>query len=108
MKKTLPTLIYDEADTGISGEIALQMARMMRSMAKAHQIICITHLPQVAAAGNQHFRIFKEETEAVTESKMVMMNQEERKLNLASMLSGNLAGTAAVQNAEELLNSFGD
>ncbi|MFN5218335.1 MAG: DNA repair protein RecN [Sphingomonadales bacterium] len=106
MKKTLPTLIYDEADTGISGEIALQMARMMRSMAKAHQIICITHLPQVAAAGNQHFRIFKEETEAVTESKMVMMNQEERKLNLASMLSGNLAGTAAVQNAEELLNSF--
>lgn len=108
IKKTLPTLIYDEADTGISGEIALQMARMMRNMATAHQIICITHLPQVAAAGNHHFRIFKEETEAVTESKMVMMNSEERKSHLASMLSGNLASNAAVENAEELLKLFRD
>lgn len=108
MKKTLPTLIYDEADTGISGEIALQMARMMREMAQKHQLICITHLPQVAAAGNTHFRIFKEETEAVTESKMVMLNNDERSQHLAFMLSGNTAGEAALGNAAELMQLFTD
>jgi DNA repair protein RecN (Recombination protein N) len=108
MKKTLPTLIYDEADTGISGEIALQMARMMRNMAMAHQLICITHLPQVAAAGNCHFRIFKEETEAFTESKITLLNSDERILHLAYMLSGSTAGSAAVGNAHELLKMFAD
>jgi len=108
MKKTLPTLIYDEADTGISGEIALQMARMMRNMAMAHQLICITHLPQVAAAGNNHFRIFKEESEAFTESKMTLLNSDERTQQLAYMLSGSTAGTAAVGNANELIQMFAD
>jgi len=108
MKKTLPTLIYDEADTGISGEIALQMARMMRNMAMAHQLICITHLPQVAAAGNNHFRIFKEESEAFTESKMTLLNSDERTQQLAYMLSGSTAGTAAVGNANELIQLFAD
>ncbi|NBP05590.1 MAG: DNA repair protein RecN [Bacteroidetes bacterium] len=108
MKKTLPTLIYDEADTGISGEIALQMARMMRNMAMAHQLICITHLPQVAAAGNCHFRIFKEESEAFTESKITLLNSDERILHLAYMLSGSTAGSAAVGNAHELLKMFAD
>lgn len=108
MKKTLPTLIYDEADTGISGEIALQMARMMRNMAMAHQLICITHLPQVAAAGNNHFRIFKEESEAFTESKMTLLNSDERTQQLAYMLSGSTAGTAAVGNASELIQLFAD
>lgn len=106
MKKILPTLIYDEADTGISGEIALQMARMMREMGHEHQLICITHLPQVAAAGNTHFRIFKEETEAVTESKMVLLNNDERAHHLAFMLSGNKAGEAALGNAAELMQLF--
>ncbi|MEK0420847.1 MAG: hypothetical protein RLZZ161_698 [Bacteroidota bacterium] len=108
MKKTLPTLIYDEADTGISGEIALQMARMMRNMAMAHQLICITHLPQVAAAGNCHFRIFKEESEAFTESKITLLNSDERIQHLAYMLSGSTAGSAAVGNAHELLKMFAD
>lgn len=108
MKKTLPTLIYDEADTGISGEIALQMARMMRNMSQGHQLICITHLPQVAAAGNIHFRIFKEETEALTESKMALLNTDERVQHLAYMLSGNTPGTAAINNATELLQLFAD
>lgn len=108
MKKTLPTLIYDEADTGISGEIALQMARMMRNMAMGHQLICITHLPQVAAAGNSHYRIFKEETEDFTESKMALLNNDDRIQHLAYMLSGSTAGTAAVGNARELLQLFTD
>ena len=108
MKKTLPTLIYDEADTGISGEIALQMARMMRNMAMAHQLICITHLPQVAAAGNCHFRIFKEESEAFTESKITLLNSDERIQHLAYMLSGSTAGSAAVGNAHELRKMFAD
>jgi DNA repair protein RecN (Recombination protein N) len=108
MKKTLPTLIYDEADTGISGEIALQMARIMRNMAMAHQLICITHLPQVAAAGNCHFRIFKEESEAFTESKITLLNSDERIQHLAYMLSGSTAGSAAVGNAHELLKMFAD
>ena len=106
IKKTLPTLIYDEADTGISGEIALQMARMMRNMAMGHQLICITHLPQVAAAGNSHFRIFKEESEAFTESKITLLNSDERIQQLAYMLSGSTAGTAAVGNAHELIQMF--
>jgi len=108
MKKTLPTLIYDEADTGISGEIALQMARMMRHMAPGHQLICITHLPQVAAAGNSHFRILKEESEEFTESKITLLNSDEIIHQLAYMLSGSTAGTAAVGNANELLQMFAD
>ncbi len=108
MKRTLPTLIYDEADTGISGEIALQMARMMRNMAGGHQLICITHLPQVAAAGNCHFRIFKEETESFTESKMALLNTDERIQHMGYMLSGTVAGTAALDNARELLALFND
>jgi len=108
MKKTLPTLIYDEADTGISGEIALQMARMMRNMATGHQLICITHLPQVAAAGNSHFRILKEESEEFTESKITLLNSDEIIHQLAYMLSGSTAGTAAVGNANELLQMFAD
>jgi DNA repair protein RecN (Recombination protein N) len=108
IKKTLPTLIYDEADTGISGEIALQMARMMRKMAQEHQLICITHLPQVAAAGKNHFRIFKEESEELTESKMVLLENDERIQHLAAMLSGNTAGAAALGNAHELLRLFAD
>jgi len=108
MKKTLPTLIYDEADTGISGEIALQMARMMRNMSQGHQLICITHLPQVAAAGNTHFRIFKQETEALTESKMVVLKDDEKMQHLAFMLSGNTAGEAALGNAAELIQLFTD
>jgi DNA repair protein RecN (Recombination protein N) len=71
-------------------------------------LICITHLPQVAAAGNTHFRIFKEETEAVTESKMVMLNNDERLQHLAFMLSGNTAGEAALGNAAELMQLFTD
>jgi DNA repair protein RecN (Recombination protein N) len=108
MKKTLPTLIYDEADTGISGEIALQMARMMRDMSMGHQLICITHLPQVAAAGISHYRIYKEETEDFTESKMALLSPDERTQHLAYMLSGSTAGTAAVGNARELLQLFTD
>jgi DNA repair protein RecN (Recombination protein N) len=108
MKKTLPTLIYDEADTGISGEIALQMARMMRNMSLGHQLICITHLPQVAAAGISHYRIYKEEKEDFTESKMALLSPDERTQHLAYMLSGSTAGTAAVGNARELLQLFTD
>lgn len=108
MKKTLPTLIYDEADTGISGEVALQMARMMRNMAVGHQLICITHLPQVAAAGNSHFRIFKEESASFTESKLTMLNHDERIHHMGYMLSGTTAGTAALDNARELLDMFRD
>lgn len=100
----LPTIIFDEIDTGVSGRVAEQMACIMRDMGDTHrQVICITHLPQIAACGTTHYKVIKEETETGTVSIMKQLNAEERINEIAQMLSGNDISKAAIDNAKTLL-----
>ena len=100
----LPTIIFDEIDTGVSGKIAEQMARMMDEMGRSdRQVISITHLPQIAALGTTHYKVYKEETALGTKSHMQMLSLEERVNEIAQMLSGSDVTAAAIQNAKELL-----
>lgn len=104
-KMALPTLIFDEIDTGISGEVALQMVRMMQEIAKNHQVICITHLPQVAAKGEVHFFVFKDHSAEKTISKVKELTSEERVHELAKMIAGANPSAAAQASAKELLTN---
>lgn len=100
----LPTIIFDEIDTGVSGRVAEQMAHIMREMGDTHrQVICITHLPQIAAYGTTHYKVVKEETETGTVSLMQQLNEDERIKEIAQMLSGNDISEAAIDNAKSLL-----
>lgn len=100
----LPTIIFDEIDTGVSGRVAEQMAHIMRDMGKANrQVICITHLPQIAAAGSTHYKVAKQETEQGTVSMMTQLSDEQRITEIAQMLSGSDVSQAAVDNAKSLL-----
>lgn len=100
-----PTIIFDEIDTGVSGAIAAKMAQLMKEMAQAgRQVISITHLPQIAAAGNAHYKVEKRETAEGTKSHMRRLSEEERVKEIAAMLSGDNITDAALQNARELLN----
>ena len=102
-KMALPTLIFDEIDSGISGEVALQMVRMMQEIAKNHQVICITHLPQVAAKGEVHFFVYKDHSAEKTISKVKQLTAEERIHELAKMIAGANPSLAAQASAKELL-----
>ena len=100
----LPTIIFDEIDTGVSGKIAEKMAEMMREMGQAErQVISITHLPQIAAMGSHHYRVSKEETAQGTTSSMHLLNDEERVREIAQMVSGSDVSEAAIANAKALL-----
>lgn len=100
----LPTIIFDEIDTGVSGRVAEQMAKIMYEMGESgRQVICITHLPQIAAMGTTHYRVSKRETQQETTSHMVSLPQKERILEIAQMLSGNDISDAAIENAKSLL-----
>ena len=101
---SLPTLIFDEVDTGISGEAARQVAGLLRKLSEYHQVICITHQPQVAARGTKHFYVFKGEdgTGRIT-TKVRELAQDERVLSIARMIGGEKPSDAAVQNARELM-----
>ena len=100
----LPTIIFDEIDTGVSGKIAEQMAQMMAEMGRNdRQVISITHLPQIAALGTTHYKVYKEETLQGTTSSMQMLTADERVGEIAQMLSGSDVSAAAIQNAKELL-----
>lgn len=102
-KMALPTLIFDEIDTGISGEVALQMVRMMKEISKKHQVICITHLPQVAAKGDRHYFVFKDNQSERTVSKIKLLDDSERVEELAKMIAGSNPSSSAVESARELL-----
>ena len=102
-KMALPTLIFDEIDSGISGEVALQMVRMMQVIAQNHQVICITHLPQVAAKGAVHFFVYKDHSAEKTISKVKQLTEEERVHELAKMIAGANPSPAAQASAKELL-----
>ncbi len=101
--KGLPTIIFDEIDTGVSGDIATQMATIMREMSTHRQIIAITHLPQIAALGEQHYKVYKADTDKRTETHISRLNDEERITEIATMLSGNTPSSAAIENAKQLL-----
>ena len=100
----LPTIIFDEIDTGVSGKMAEKMAEMMKDMGShGRQVISITHLPQIAALGNNHYKVEKKETSQGTTSSMKALTADERILEIAQMLSGSDVSEAAIQNAKELL-----
>lgn len=102
--RNLPTVIFDEIDTGVSGTIAEKMAKVMQQMAANCQVICITHLPQIAALGEQHYRVYKSETDKGTASHIVRLTTDERIREVANMLSGAEMTEAAINNAKALLN----
>lgn len=100
----LPTIIFDEIDTGVSGKVAEQMAKMMREMGNSNrQVISITHLPQIAALGTTHYKVYKEDSNGTTSSHMIMLDHDQRVTEIAQMLSGSDITQAAVDNAKELL-----
>ncbi|MFG6427916.1 DNA repair protein RecN [Lepagella muris] len=103
----LPTVIFDEVDTGVSGEIADKMGDMMRRMGREMQVLAITHLPQVASKGDSHFKVYKTDNETRTVSHVRMLDKEERIRELAAMLSGKTINDAALLNARTLLKNVG-
>lgn len=101
--KTLPTIIFDEIDTGVSGDIADRMGEVMKSMSEHLQVITITHLPQVAGKGNAHFKVYKQDDEQDTKTHIVLLEHEERINEIARMLSGSTITKEAINNAKILI-----
>lgn len=99
----LPTIIFDEVDTGVSGEIAHKMGEMMKEISDNIQVITITHLPQVAVKGNQHYKVYKDDVEDSTYTSLCRLTDEERVNEIARMLSGKEIDSAAINNAKSLL-----
>jgi DNA repair protein RecN (Recombination protein N) len=102
-RTAMPTLILDEIDTGISGEVAIKLGNMMKAMSKKHQIITITHLPQIAAKGEAHYFVYKDNSAAKTISAIKLLGQKDRVEEIAKMIGGANPTRVALQNAEELL-----
>ena len=100
----LPTIIFDEIDSGVSGEISNKMAHIMSQMSQKMQVITITHLPQIAAKGNQHYKVFKEEVNNITTTNLKQLSEDERIVEIAEMLSGKNISDSALTHARELLN----
>lgn len=102
-KTALPTIIFDEIDTGVSGEVANRMVGMMKTMAAQHQVISISHLPQFAAKGDAHYFVYKDNTSARAVSKIRLLEAEDRVTEIAKMIAGASPTPSALQNARELL-----
>ncbi|GAA4404449.1 DNA repair protein RecN [Nibrella viscosa] len=102
-KRSLPTIVFDEIDTGVSGEIAIKMGQMMRDMAHSHQIIAITHLHQIAAQGAAHYFVYKDNSAAKTVSRIKKLNFEERVAEIAQMIGGKNPSASSINNAREIL-----
>ena len=99
----LPTIIFDEIDTGVSGEIAHKMGKMMKEMSNNLQVITVTHLPQVAASGHNHIKVYKADDDEKTVSHIKLLKSEERVIEIAGMLSGHKINEIALENARQLL-----
>ncbi|HNP19431.1 MAG TPA: DNA repair protein RecN [Fulvivirga sp.] len=104
-KVALPTIIFDEIDTGVSGEIAIKLGVMMKKMAQNHQLITISHLPQIAAIGDQHYFVYKDSSLAKAVSKIKELNDEDRITEIAKMIGGDQPSSIAFENAKELMQS---
>ncbi len=102
--KRLPTIVFDEIDTGVSGEVANKMAAIMHKMSKTMQLLSITHLPQIAAKGDHHLKVYKEDINEVTTTHIAVLKNEERVVEIAQMIGGKNVSEAAMANAKELLN----
>ena len=100
----LPTIIFDEIDTGVSGEISNKMALIMKQMSKSMQVFTITHLPQIAAKGDTHYKVFKKDIDGVTKTLLKQLNEDERIVEIAQMLDGTKLSDSALQHAKQLLN----
>ncbi|MEP5339469.1 MAG: DNA repair protein RecN [Algibacter sp.] len=100
----LPTIMFDEIDTGVSGEISNKMGDIMSQMSKTMQVFSITHLPQIAAKGHSHFKVFKEDVDEVTTTNLVKLNHDDRVVEIAQMLGGIEMSSSAIAHAKELLN----
>lgn len=101
----LPTIIFDEIDTGVSGEVANKVGQIMEQLAGNLQVITITHLPQIASKGQSHYFVYKDDTTATTYTRIKQLDEQERVMEIAKMLSGDKPGESALQNARELLAS---
>jgi DNA repair protein RecN (Recombination protein N) len=99
----LPTIIFDEIDTGVSGEVANKVGQIMERLADNLQVISITHLPQIASKGENHYFVYKDDEGATTYTRIKQLDKQERVLEIAKMLSGDKPGESALQNARELL-----
>ncbi|CAN5349614.1 DNA repair protein RecN [soil metagenome] len=104
-KSALPTLVLDEIDTGVSGEIAIQLGKMMKTMAQRHQLITISHLPQIAAKGDMHFLVYKDNSNKKTTSEIRPLNKSERVEEIAKMIGGAKPSELARANAKELIEN---
>ncbi|NNK19343.1 MAG: DNA repair protein RecN [Maribacter sp.] len=102
--ESLPTMMFDEIDTGVSGEISNRMGDIMQNMSKSMQIFSITHLPQVASKGDHHFKVYKEDNDHHTQTNMKELSPDERVVELAEMLGGKTLSDSAMAHARELLN----
>ncbi|MEJ6624400.1 MAG: DNA repair protein RecN [Flavobacteriaceae bacterium] len=100
---SLPTIIFDEIDTGVSGEVATKMASIMKEMGSELQLISITHLPQVASKGDFHYKVFKEDDGMQTQTQLILLNKEQRVVTLAEMLGGKELSDSAIAHAKQLL-----
>ncbi len=103
-KKMLPTLIFDEIDTGVSGEVAQKIGELLRKMGSTLQVMAITHLPQVAAKGSSHFKVTKSDAKGKTETDVISLNLDERAVEIARLMSGETINESAILNAKELMN----
>jgi DNA repair protein RecN (Recombination protein N) len=101
----MPTLLFDEIDTGVSGEIALKVGRVMKKLSQKNQVIAITHLPQIASREGTHFLVYKEIQKGTTRTQMEELSPELRIQEIAKMLSGNNPGEFALKNARELMEN---
>ena len=106
--RTLPTVIFDEIDTGVSGAVAEKMALLMERMAGGgRQVLAITHLPQIAALGRTHYKVYKTDQEDATRTRIALLDYDERIREIASMMSGSTLTQAALDNAKALIDSNG-
>lgn len=106
MHTALPTIIFDEIDTGISGEVALKVGHIMEKLSKNMQVVAISHLPQIASRGETHFRVYKDDSDEISRTNINELSQEERILEIAKMLSGDNPAESAKQNARDLILNF--
>ena len=102
-RSVLPTVVFDEIDTGISGEMAGKVAKVMKEMSQARQLLVITHLPQIAAKGIAHYQVFKQVIGEKSHTQIQKLDRESRMKEIAKMMSGDACGDAALQAAKELI-----
>jgi DNA repair protein RecN (Recombination protein N) len=98
--------VFDEIDLGISGEVAIKVGELIQALSQEHQIVCITHLPQIAAMGSRHFRVNKYEDQGRSYSQIAQIKGKERTKEIGQMIGGLKAGDNAMRSAQELLQKF--